>query len=246
MITIGQLARYAGVSVKTVRVYHAKGLLSEPARDASGYRRYTAQDAIDLIKVRTLAEAGVPLARIGDLLASDAEEFTAALERVDADLSGRIEALRSIQRRLRDLRAGPDPLLPPAVAEHVRRLREHGFSAHWIQLVSDLWVLTFATHPDVAADLIADQDAALDDRELRQIFLDYDRAYALEPDDPRIDALAARMVEATAARYGPAADLPEQRASSEVPALIQASVNQSSPSWARLDVLVRHGLAAGD
>ncbi|MEU5400774.1 MerR family DNA-binding transcriptional regulator, partial [Streptomyces sp. NPDC005963] len=30
MITIGQLAGYVGVSIKTVRVYHAKGLLPEP------------------------------------------------------------------------------------------------------------------------------------------------------------------------------------------------------------------------
>ncbi len=43
MITIGQLARYAGVSTKTIRVYHDKGLLAEPDRDTSGYRRYTAQ-----------------------------------------------------------------------------------------------------------------------------------------------------------------------------------------------------------
>jgi DNA-binding transcriptional MerR regulator len=70
VITIGQLARYIGVSTKTIRVYHAKGLLPEPSRDSSGYRRYTAQHAIDLIKIRTLAEAGVPLARIRDLQAA--------------------------------------------------------------------------------------------------------------------------------------------------------------------------------
>ena len=36
MITIGQLARYVGVSTKTIRVYHGKELLAEPVRDASG------------------------------------------------------------------------------------------------------------------------------------------------------------------------------------------------------------------
>ena len=46
------------MSIKTIRVYHDKGLLAEPGRDASGYRRYNAQDAIDLIKIRTLAEEG--------------------------------------------------------------------------------------------------------------------------------------------------------------------------------------------
>ena len=83
MITIGQLASYAGVTVKAVRVYHARGLLPEPPRDASGYRRYTAQDAISLVKIRTLAEAGVPLARIRDLLAADPGAFAAAIAEID-------------------------------------------------------------------------------------------------------------------------------------------------------------------
>ena len=47
MLTIGQLARHAGVSIKTIRVYHDEGLLSEPERDTSGYRRYTAQHVIE-------------------------------------------------------------------------------------------------------------------------------------------------------------------------------------------------------
>ncbi|MDV9195978.1 MerR family transcriptional regulator [Streptomyces sp. Wh19] len=54
-------------SDRVYRVYRDKGLLPEPDRDASGYRRYGANDAIDLIKIRTLAEAGVPLARIRGL-----------------------------------------------------------------------------------------------------------------------------------------------------------------------------------
>ncbi len=41
-LTISQLASYAGVTVRAVRHYHAKGLLPEPPRDGSGYRRYDA------------------------------------------------------------------------------------------------------------------------------------------------------------------------------------------------------------
>ena len=62
MLTISQLAAYAGVTVKAVRHYHAKGLLPEPERDHSGYRRYDAQAVVELIRIRTLADAGVPLA----------------------------------------------------------------------------------------------------------------------------------------------------------------------------------------
>jgi hypothetical protein len=64
MITIGQLAKYAGVTIKAVRHYHQRGLLEEPPRDSSGYRRYSAKHAIALVKIKTLVDAGVPLARI--------------------------------------------------------------------------------------------------------------------------------------------------------------------------------------
>ena len=59
MLTISQLASYAGVTVRAVRHYHAKGLLPEPERDHSGYRRYGAAAVVELIRIRTLAEAGV-------------------------------------------------------------------------------------------------------------------------------------------------------------------------------------------
>src|SRR5690242_17227266 len=90
LITIGQLAAYAGVTIKAVRHYHERGLLEEPQRDSSGYRRYGARHAIDLVKIRTLAEAGVPLARIKELLAADPERFTAAIAEIDRGLRTRV------------------------------------------------------------------------------------------------------------------------------------------------------------
>ena len=41
MVTIGQLASYAGVTIRAVRHYHQVGLLPEPDRNASGYRTTT-------------------------------------------------------------------------------------------------------------------------------------------------------------------------------------------------------------
>ena len=94
MITIGQLADYAGVTIKAVRYYHQRGLLEEPPRDSSRYRRYTAQDAIHLVKIKTLAEAGVPLARIKELLAADPDEFARAIAEIDRNLQVRARELR--------------------------------------------------------------------------------------------------------------------------------------------------------
>ena len=149
MLTIGQLARYVGVSTKTVRVYHAKGLLPEPERDASGYRRYPAQAVVDLVRIRTLAEAGVPLARIRDL-GSAPDDLDTALEQIDADLTARIRQLRATQRRLRDLAAGDIRLLPAEVDRHLAGLSELGFTDRWIGMERDLWIVVYATHPEVA------------------------------------------------------------------------------------------------
>ena len=238
MITIGQLARYARVSTKTIRVYHDKGLLPEPSRDSSGYRRYTAQHAIDLIKIRTLAEAGVPLARIRDLKAASSEEFGRALHQIDADLTARIQRLRQTQRRLRQLAAGQIQMLPPEVTSHLQRLPDIGFSPRWIAMETDLWILVFATYPHSATELFHDQAQALTDPALRQIYLDYDRAHDLDPRDPRLGDLARRIAAATTRRYGPDGP-PGQVTGSAIPALIQEAVNASSPAWQRLDTLIR-------
>ncbi|MGH8964270.1 MAG: MerR family transcriptional regulator, partial [Actinomycetes bacterium] len=52
-LTIGQAAAFAGVTVKTVRHYHRHGLVPEPGRDGSGYRRYGSDDLLRLVQVRT-------------------------------------------------------------------------------------------------------------------------------------------------------------------------------------------------
>ena len=106
MLTISQLASYSGVTVRAVRHYHAKGLLPEPERDCSGYRRYDAGAVVELIRIRTLAEAGVPLSRVRELLMADEEEFAAAIEEIDLRL--RVE-IRERQRQ------------PPTWACHPKR-----------------------------------------------------------------------------------------------------------------------------
>ncbi len=101
MLTISQLAAYAGVTVRAVRHYHAKGLLPEPERDHSGYRRYDAAGVVQLIRIRTLADAGVPLSRVQGLLAADEEEFAAAVEEIDQRLRAEIRERQRAEDGLR-------------------------------------------------------------------------------------------------------------------------------------------------
>jgi len=236
VLTIGQLARYVGVSTKTVRVYHDKGLLAEPERDSSGYRRYPAQAVVELVRICTLAEAGVPLARIRDL-GSAPEDLDAALEQIDADLSDRIRQLRATQRRLRTLAAGDLRLLPAEVDRHLAGLTDLGFTERWITMERDLWIVVYATHPEVAGSFFQDQAQALTDPGLRELYLAYDQAHDLDPADPFLGELADHIVAASIDRYG--TDLPGQSADSAIPQLLQSAVNASSPAWQRLDSLIR-------
>ncbi|WP_329012323.1 MerR family transcriptional regulator [Streptomyces sp. NBC_00690] len=238
VITIGQLAGYIGVSIKTIRVYHAKGLLPEPDRDASGYRRYDASAAIDLIKIRTLAEAGVPLSRIRHLRSATDGAFQQALREIDDQVTDRIRRLQATQGRLRQLAVGQLAPLPNEVLAYLAHLAEWRFTPRWVDLQRDLWILVFATHPQHAITLFHDQAETLAEPALRQLFLDYDHAHDLDADDPRVDDLARRIAEATRERYGPD-EPPELDAASAIPALIQRRVNASSLAWQRLDTLIR-------
>jgi DNA-binding transcriptional MerR regulator len=126
MLTIGQLAEYAGVTIKAVRVYHKRGLLAEPVRDSAGYRRYRVEDAIELVKIKTLAEGGIPLARIKDLLVADPTELAAAIIEIDRELQRRADDIQRARARLARLSADDGLFVSAEVAEYLGRLRRCG------------------------------------------------------------------------------------------------------------------------
>src|SRR5215213_6126036 len=100
MLTIGELAAYAGVTIRAVRHYHQVGPLPEPERNASGYRTYDATAVVRLIRIRTLAEAGVPLARVQALLDADPTAFAEGTAQIDRDLRAQIRELQEHRRRI--------------------------------------------------------------------------------------------------------------------------------------------------
>ena len=90
-LTIGKLARRAGVGIDTVRFYEREGLLPSPARTASGYRLYAAADADRVRFVRRAKALGFTLAEIRELL------------RLAAGHGTRASVKKLAQRRLADL-----------------------------------------------------------------------------------------------------------------------------------------------
>ena len=161
MLTIGQLASYAGVTIRAVRHYHQIGLLPEPERDASGYRTYQAAAVVRLIQIRTLAEAGVPLARVRELLDADPETFAAATTEIDRQLRAQIRALQEHRRRIAQLGTGDSLALPEEVVDYLDRLRATGAPEAIIEPERDAWILMAARYPEMIQALMADKVAQL-------------------------------------------------------------------------------------
>ena len=244
MITIGQLAAYAGVTIKAVRHYHKRGLLEEPARDASGYRRYTAQHAIDLVKIKTLAEAGVPLARIKALFTAEPDQFGAAMAEIDRNLRVRARELRRTRERIARLSAGDRLFVSAAVAAYLDRLRELGVSQRGVQMERDGWILLQSASPKAAAIWFADKLHAIDDREFVAIYLEYDTAFDWSPDDPRLDALADRTQRWLVRRRAGLTSGRQPAADPGIVQLITTSAGSSSPAWDRLKEITRARMAS--
>lgn len=170
MLTIGQLASYAGVTIRAVRHYHHVGLLAEPGRDASGYRSYDAAAVVRLIRIRTLAEAGVPLARVRDLLDADPATFAAATTEIDRHLRAQIRALQEHRRRIAQLGSGASLALPPEVIDYLDRLRDVGAPVELIERERDAWILMAARWPEALPDLMADKVAQLENPKVVRLY----------------------------------------------------------------------------
>jgi DNA-binding transcriptional MerR regulator len=93
LLSIGEVARRTGLSVKTIRFYSDSGLVPPAARSAAGYRLYDLDAFARLDLVRTLRDLGLDLASIRRVL--DRQVSLADLADVHA---------RALQARIRDLR----------------------------------------------------------------------------------------------------------------------------------------------
>ena len=233
MLTISRLAATAGVTVRTVRHYHHVGLLPEPERDASGYRRYNAQAAVDLIRIRTLADAGVPLTRIDALLHAQPTEFAEAITDIDAELQRKIDQLTEHHRRITKLNSGEGLVLPPEVIAVLDRLRGLGVSERRVRAERDSWILMKALDPRALPQRIREKNASFDDPETTRLFLACDQAVDWDPHDPRVNQLIDDL---------DAWGLEHERDNTppEYLKLVISRISEASPAWQRIVATLAH------
>ena len=123
-LTIGRLAKMAGVNVETIRYYQRRGLVEEPSRPVGGYRRY-ASSAVSRVRfIKRAQQLGFTLEEIGELLrledGQNCRETRLLAEQKLDSIEKRIADLTRIRRMLKGLTAecarDPRPRSCPIIA----------------------------------------------------------------------------------------------------------------------------------
>jgi Hg(II)-responsive transcriptional regulator len=100
-LSIGQVARRAGVGVETVRFHEREGLLDEHARRASGYRQYPQEAVKQICFIKRAQHLGFSLKEIRELLALRMERQTdcsQVKERAEAKIAAVEQKIIELQR----------------------------------------------------------------------------------------------------------------------------------------------------
>ncbi|MER5967326.1 MerR family transcriptional regulator [Streptomyces sp. NPDC002057] len=246
-LTIGQAAAFVGVTIKTVRHYHRLGLVAEPERDGSGYRRYGSADLLRLVQARTLAAAGVPLAEVGDLLDADPERFAASLDDVHRRLTAQVEDLIARRDTLHRLAQGDRALLPDRACAVLDRLAGLGFGPDYVATQREALVLARALVPEIFDTFLTRLEHSLDDPEFVELTKRGLDAASWNPDDPRIEELASALADRLLADRTlletptPSQNRPDASARY---GLVNHHGEGQAPSIARLNTLIETNLRA--
>ncbi|MBI3291429.1 MAG: heavy metal-responsive transcriptional regulator [Elusimicrobia bacterium] len=108
-LTIGKVAKQAGVNIQTIRYYERTGLLSPSARRESGYRLYAPEAVQKLRFIKNAQALGFTLKEISDLLrlrVSHPVRCGAVKTKAEVklrDVEAKVQSLQAIKRTLQDL-----------------------------------------------------------------------------------------------------------------------------------------------
>ena len=111
-LTIGKVARAAGVGVETVRFYERKELVQRPRKPERGFRVYSPEIVTRIRFIRAAQGLGFSLREVSELLslradtAADAGSVRAQVETKLRDVDDRIRRLRNTRTALRQLFEG--------------------------------------------------------------------------------------------------------------------------------------------
>ncbi len=115
LLKVGELARRAGLTVRTLHHYDEIGLLSPSARSDAGYRLYNRSDIGRLHQVQALRRFGLSLADIGAFLTNPDAKLTEVVEQQLAALTRQMAQAQQLHGQLsrlhQQLTSGQEPEL---------------------------------------------------------------------------------------------------------------------------------------
>ena len=104
--TIGQVAKYAGVGVETIRYYERRGLIAQPDAPAGGFREYP-DDVVDRVRfIRHAKDLGFTLQEIGELLSlqlrprANCATVKRRVEQKISDVETKVQSLKKLRHTL--------------------------------------------------------------------------------------------------------------------------------------------------
>ncbi|MYQ91444.1 MerR family transcriptional regulator [Streptomyces sp. SID4946] len=170
LLTIGELARATGLTVRTIRYWSDEGVLTPVTRSAGGYRLYDAQGVARLELIRTLRELGVGLDDVRQVLAGERTVAQVAATHVAA-LDAQISSLKVTR----------------AVLSSVAR---HDSTARETTLMNKLARLSAAERQRIMAEFVTEALQGLDavDPEVRERLRATTVDLAADPTPEEVDA----------------------------------------------------------
>ena len=108
-LTIGKVARLAGVGIETIRFYERERLVADPPRKESGYRQYSGEIVSRLRFIHRARELGFSLGEIKELLflrVDPGETCDHIVERAEekiGEIDGKIQTLQRMKKALEAL-----------------------------------------------------------------------------------------------------------------------------------------------
>ncbi len=154
LIQVGELAKRAGITVRTLHHYEQTGLLLPSARSAAGYRLYNLADVQRLHMIQALAKAGLELAEIRDFLEKDSLTLSELLDAQIRLLDKQVRSITTLRDRLVDLRTGLDTREDLDLESWLQTLELMNMYDRWFSK-EELQQLPFAMHKEALAEIWA-------------------------------------------------------------------------------------------
>ncbi|MEW2077675.1 MerR family transcriptional regulator [Streptomyces sp. NPDC013433] len=203
LLTIGELARATGLSVRTIRYWSDEGALPPVARSAGGYRLYDAGSVARLELVRTLRELGLGLTDVRRVLTGETTVARVAAAHVAA-LDAQIRSLKVTRAVLSTVARRGSTAEEMTLMNKLARLS----TAERRRIIDDFMAEVFdgidTADPDIRRRLRFAAADLPDDPTPEQVDAWVELAELIQ--DPEFRATMRRMIEFNAADRGP--DIP--------------------------------------